>query len=110
MKQKIILPLLSLIILLAPTLVFAQIEGLISRVGNIMNFALSLVMPIAVIALIIAGYQYIAGGSSPEQTKKATYNITWIIIGMIVIILAKALIIFALSSLGVDYSVFGLSN
>jgi hypothetical protein len=107
-KNKLAKILLGLSIILSPALALAQVEELFSRVASIINSALSLVIPIAVIAVIIVGYQYITSGGSPEQMTKAKNNLIWIIIGLVVIILAKGLIIFVLSSLGVKTSIFNL--
>jgi hypothetical protein len=102
--------LLALLILASPTLALAQVEELVSRIGNLINFALSLLIPISIIAVVIAGYQYLTSGGSSDQMKKAQTNLTWIIVGMIVIIFSKGALIFILSKLGINYSLFGLTN
>lgn len=107
-SQKFICFLLGLSLILSPNLASAQIEEIFSRVGNIINFALSLVIPVAVIAIIIVGYQYLTSAGNSEQMEKAKTNLLWIILGLIIIILAKGLIIFVLSSLGINYNLFGL--
>ncbi|MCD6194773.1 TrbC/VirB2 family protein [bacterium] len=84
------------------------IQALFSRVANIVNFCLTLLVPIAVIALIIAGFQYITSGGNPEIMQKAKTNLLWIVIGMLAIVGAKSLIILVLSTLGINYSLFGL--
>ena len=107
-KFKISKLILAIALFLSPSIALAQIEEIFSRIANIINFALSLIIPIAIIAVVIAGYQYITSGGDSGQMEKAKTNLTWIVVGLAVIIFAKALIIFILSQLGVSYSVFGL--
>jgi len=106
--KKIINLILSLGLISIPSACFAQIEELFKRAGNILNFLFSWVLVIATIAVIIAGYQYMTSGGSPEQMQKAKTNLTWIIVGLAAVILAKAIVIFILSSLGGNPSLFGL--
>ena len=108
LSQKFICFLLGLSLVLSPNLALAQIEEIFSRVGNIINLALSFIIPVAVIAIIIVGYQYLTSVGNSDQMEKAKTNLLWIILGLIIIILAKGLIIFVLSSLGVHYNIFGL--
>jgi len=84
------------------------IQALLLRVANIVNFCLTLLIPVAVIALIVVGFQYITSGGNPEAMQKAKTNLLWIVIGILAIVGAKSLIIFVLSALGINYSLFGL--
>lgn len=84
------------------------IGGLITRLVNIVNFLLSLLIPVATIAVIFAGFQYLTSAGNPDMMQKAKTNLLWIVIGLITIIVAKSLIIFVLSALGINYSLFGL--
>jgi len=119
LKNKIRTLFLSFVFpfLLIPAIALAQakrdpqgrdIEGLIERAGNIINFLLTMAVIVAFIAIVIAGYQYIASYGSAEAMQKAKTNLTYIIVGLIIIILAKALVIFVLSALGINYSYLGL--
>lgn len=108
LKEQIVKIILGALLFLSPTIALAQVEEIFSRVANIISLALSLIIPIAIIAVIIAGYQYITSGGNTEQMAKAKTNLTWIIIGIAVIILAKALIIFILNGLGFQTNIFGL--
>ncbi len=92
----------------APKTNSGGLEGLADRLANIINFALSLAIPIAVIALVIVGYQYITAAGNAEAIQRAKTNFFWIIAGLIVIIAAKSLLVFVLGALGIKYSLFGL--
>ncbi|GEM_PF-861511 len=67
----------------------SDVRGLISIIINAM---LSTVTAVAVIFIIIGGYQYIGSGASEDMKAKAKKTLTWAISGLIVIILAAVLV------------------
>lgn len=106
--KKVANSLLTLL-LLTPARVFAQDGGipveqpsrspggsLTSLITTISNTILLLVGVIAVLFLIIGGFQYIASAGNPEQIGKAKQTIMYAIIGIIVALLAYVVVKFIL--------------
>ena len=58
----------------------------------IINIMLGLATTVAVIFIIIGGYQYIGSGASEDLRTKAKKTLTWAISGLIVIILAAVVV------------------
>jgi hypothetical protein len=67
-------------------------ETLGQIIGNIASLALILAAGVAIIYIIIGGYQYALSFGNPEAIEKAKGTITWAIIGLVVA-LASVLII-----------------
>ncbi len=67
----------------------ADIDILIGRVGQL---ALTLTAAIAVIYIIIGAYSYFTAFGNEEKAQNAKKTVTWAIIGLVVIILAKVII------------------
>lgn len=95
---------------LAPTPAHAQatsfsIESIGSQLGlgnadlkstiiNIINIALGLMTLIAVVMIIIGGFTWLTAGGNEERVDKAKKTISAAIIGIIIILLAWAIVIF----------------
>ncbi|MCL5407152.1 MAG: pilin [Patescibacteria group bacterium] len=60
-----------------------------SLFNNVLNIALALASGIAIIYLIIGAYGYFTAFGNEERANKAKTTITWAIVGIIVIILAR---------------------
>lgn len=72
-----------------PTSNFTTLEGLANGVGNwILGFAGIL----AVIAVIYSGLMYITAGEDAEKAAKGKKNLTWAIIGILIISLALIIV------------------
>ena len=100
---------LSSVILLAQTPSSGHgLEALIERLGNIVNFLLSLLLVVGMGAIMIAGYQYMASAGSPDKQQQAKSALWWAVLGFVVIACAKGILIFVLSVIGVNPSLFGL--
>lgn len=56
------------------------------------NFFLGFLALIAMVALIFAGFLYVTAGANAEQADKAKKIIVWVVIGILVILLAYALV------------------
>jgi amino acid transporter len=74
----------------------SDLAGMITMISNTI---LLLVGVVAVLFLIIGGFQYIASGGNPEQVNKAKNTIFYAIIGIIVALLAYVLVQFVVSQL-----------
>lgn len=95
---------------LAPTAGQAQatsfsIESIGSQIGlgnadlkttiiNIINLALGLMTLIAVVMIIIGGFTWLTAGGNEEKVDKAKKTISAAVVGMIIIILAWAIVLF----------------
>lgn len=61
-------------------------------VANVIQLAMSIAGGIAIILLIWAGFQYFTAYGNEEKAQKAKTTITWAIVGLVVIILAKLIV------------------
>jgi len=69
-------------------------RGLIDLITTISNVILLLVGVVAVLFLIIGGFQYISSAGNPESIGKAKSTILYAIIGILVTLLAWAAVTF----------------
>lgn len=76
-----------------------QNDGLAGMITLISNSILLLVGIVAVLFLIIGGFQYISSGGNPEQVGKAKNTIFYAIIGIIVALLAYVIVQFVVGQL-----------
>lgn len=79
---------------------------LIDVIGKILAFILDLLGIIAVVFIIIAGIRLIVSQGEEEQKEKAKKTILYVIIGLIVILLARVLVGFVVGEIP---GLFGLS-
>ena len=110
--------LISFLIITIPDLAFAQVrpiqriftEGIIPQptgaggtyeiidiftlLGNILTLAFTFTAVVAVIYLIVGGYNYVTAYGNPENIQKGKQTITWAIIGLAVSIIAWAIVQF----------------
>jgi len=59
---------------------------------NIINWALTLVGLLAVLMLIIGGFRYLTAAGNEEATTKAKNTIIYALIGIVIVILAYAIV------------------
>ena len=104
-KQKILTGLVSVAILAAPVLAFAQPTGqitslcaLIQKIESIVWMAFGL---IAVIAFVVAGILFLTAGGTPEKVQAARSAFLWGVAGVLVGIVAFSIIAIIGSGLGV---------
>lgn len=69
-----------------------NLTGLRQAILNWVNFALGFLSLIAMIALIYAGFLYVTSMGEDEQAGKAKKIIIYVVIGIVVILLAYALV------------------
>ena len=60
--------------------------------GDITNLLLALAAGLAIIMIIYGAYQYLTAYGNEEQAEKGKKTIMWVIIGLVVIIIAKLII------------------
>lgn len=77
------------------------VNSISAIVDKIVNFLLVLAGPIAVLMLVYAGYLFIVGGTKEENIKKARSIILYVVIGIAVLVLSKAIVYVTCNALGV---------
>lgn len=75
---------------------YASIPAVIDR---IIEFLALLAAPIAVLMLVYAAYLFVLGGTSENNVKKAKSIILWVVVGLVVLGLSKAIVYVTLSVL-----------
>ena len=73
-----------------------QGESLETDVGSIINMIISFVGIVAVIVIIIGGVNYMLSQGDPNKIKKAKDTILYGVIGLVVVVLAFAIVNFVL--------------
>jgi hypothetical protein len=74
----------------------ANAKGTIASIANtVIDYALFIAGAVAVIFLIFYGFQYVTAGGDAEKVKKARAGIVNAIVGIIVILIAVAIVNFA---------------
>jgi hypothetical protein len=71
-------------------------NGIITKVANIIAIIIGIA---AVIVIIIAGIQYMVSTGDPTKVNNAKNAILYAIVGLIVAVLARALVVFTVSRL-----------
>jgi hypothetical protein len=71
--------------------------GIISTITNIISIIAGIA---AVIVIIIAGLQFVTSGGDPQRVEKAKNAIIFSVIGLIIIVIARFIIEFVVSSIG----------
>lgn len=107
--KKIALTIGALAVLALPTVALAQtaytIEDIGSSVGlgtadlketviNVIQWVLGILALVAVIMIIIAGFQWMTAAGNEEKVEKAKKVISAAVIGLIIVLLAWAIVIF----------------
>ena len=99
----------NLFLLLAPLFVLAQsggggggdvvltnplqgINSIPEVLNRIIDFLALLAAPIAVLMLVWAAYLFVLAGTSPDNVKKAKSIILYVVIGIVVLVMSKAIV------------------
>ncbi len=111
--QKIFLT-LALIVLIAPIMVAADDFGTDKLndlhlpnqtadpeaiIGNVINLVLGFLALIAVIIILIAGFEWMTAGGNDKRVETAQKRLKYGLIGLIIIFLAYGIVTFVLSTL-----------
>ncbi len=67
--------------------------------GMVINALLILAGAVAVLFIIIGGFQYVSSAGNPESVAKAKTTILYAVIGLIVAILSYAIVIFIINNI-----------
>lgn len=109
--KKITLGLLTLSLLVLPVMAVAQVDpnptigttfglgtaDLESTVVNIVQWVLGFLGLVAVIMILIGGFQWMTAGGNEEKVASAKKIISAAVIGLIIVLLAWAIVIFVVS-------------
>ncbi len=77
-------------------------DTLLDVVSTIINLAFAVAGIVAVIYLIIGGFNYVTAGGNPETVEAAKTTIVNAIIGLIVILISYLIIQFVMSQIGAE--------
>ena len=69
---------------------------------SIANWVASIVATLAVLMVVVGGFQYMISGGNEEKTKQARQTIQWALIGLGVVLLSWSLLKTLLIILGVE--------
>ena len=75
-------------------------EEINSLIGTVLDILALVAGVIAVIVVIVQGLKYITSSGNAEQAKSATKGIIYTLIGVVIVISARAIILFVLDKLG----------
>ena len=73
----------------------------LSLIENLINWLFVGFMLLAVVILILAGWQFITGGGDPQNVAKARSKLLWAVIAIAIAVTAQGIPIVARSILGV---------
>jgi cation transport ATPase len=102
MKQNIrqfsrrLIPLL----LIAPNIAFAQQVVFLGVINNIINWALGLLITLAVAVVIWAAYVYLTAGGNAERVRSANKFLVYVAIAVGVALLSKAFVVLVIELVG----------
>jgi hypothetical protein len=90
------------VLLLAPNLAFAQSNVFLGVINNIINWALGLLITLAVAVVIYAAYVYLTAGGNSEQVRTANKYLVYVAIAVGVALLSKAFVVLVIELIGVS--------
>lgn len=75
-------------------------NDLITNITNILNAIIGVLGIVAVVVIILGGIQYMTSAGDPGRVKKAKDTILYGIIGLVICVLAFAIVNFVIANLG----------
>jgi predicted secreted protein len=81
---------------------FGPSEGLLGVVGTAITLAFGVAGLVAVIYLIIGGFNYVTAGGNPEAVEMAKTTIVNAIIGLLVILVSYLIVQFIMTQIGAN--------
>lgn len=81
---------------LLDSLNYTSFDNLTDFLSNIIQFAMTFSIIIAVIAVLIAGFKYITSAGDSEKVKSSTQSLIFALVGLVIVFLAPTLIKFIL--------------
>ena len=87
---------------------FLGVDLTVARIAEIITgfacWLIGIVLAIMVIFLVIAGIRYFLARGNEVKVADATKNLTWTLVGILVILAANVIIATVANALGADYS------
>ena len=71
---------------------FLGSDNVVALIHQIAGFALAVFVPLAALMILYAGFLFLTSGGDPTKIKTAKDTLTWAVIGIVVIILARGLV------------------
>ncbi len=81
---------------LLDSLNYTSFDNLTDFLSNIVQFAMTFSVIIAVIAVLVAGFKYITSAGDSEKVKSSTQSLIFALVGLVIVFLAPTLIKFIL--------------
>lgn len=81
---------------LLDSLNYTSFDNLTDFLSNIIQFAMTFSVIIAVIAVLVAGFKYITSAGDSEKVKSSTQSLIFALVGLLIVFLAPTLIKFIL--------------
>ncbi|HKM20156.1 MAG TPA: pilin [Candidatus Dojkabacteria bacterium] len=75
---------------------YTSFDNLTDFLSNIIQFAMTFSVIIAVIAVLVAGFKYITSAGDSEKVKSSTQSLIFALVGLVIVFLAPTLIKFIL--------------
>ncbi|MEZ6209461.1 MAG: pilin [Candidatus Paceibacterota bacterium] len=85
-------------------------DSVLAAINNVIDFLIYyMVIPIAAIVIMVAGFMYLTSGANPEKRKKARKMLLNLVIGLVLALAAWIIVKFILDGLGYEDSlnIFG---
>ncbi len=81
---------------LLDSLNYTSFDNITDFLTNIIQFAMTFSVVIAVIAVLIAGFKYITSAGDSEKVKNSTQSLIFALVGLVIVFIAPTLIKFIL--------------
>ncbi len=81
---------------LLDSLNYTSFDNLTDFLSNIIQFAMTFAVIIAVVAVLVAGFKYITSAGDSEKVKSSTQSLIFALVGLVIVFLAPTLIKFIL--------------
>ncbi len=78
---------------------FSTPDGVMDTVVFLLNTFVGLSVLVAVIMIVISGYLFITAAGNPDKIQRASSTITAAVVGMVIVFLARALIVFVIENI-----------
>lgn len=73
-----------------------------SAILTAINIILGVIAAVAALMIVIGGFKYVISSGNPDAVKSATKTITWAVIGLVVAVLAYAIVSIVSNTISTD--------
>jgi len=78
----------------------STIEGVNEIIDKVAKWIFNILLSVATIVLLLAGFQWLTSGGNEEKISSARKNLIWALVGILVALLAKGLVAIIKSLVG----------